>query len=483
MGGGSAQLNPHYRVSPWEGLAAALGEERLGYRRRLHQPPLRAAAAPATFAPSSSLAATSPARSSTARRWTEAQASGSAPVGGGKVDPARYSARLTGRFMPEASGEHRVGVFAAGLARVLRRRPAGRRRLDAAGPGPHLLRGGLRRGRRHRRPRRRPAATRSSSSSPPSRPQTLRFAAFRVGIGMPLGDAAIAAAVRPRRAADVALVFVGRNGEWDTEGSDLDRHRAARPPGRAGRRRRRRQPAHRRGAADRRAGRDALARRVAGRAPGLVSGAGGRQRHRRRAPRRGRAGRPAAADLPARLGGQPDRQPRSRIYPGRDGKVRYDEGMFVGYRHYDARASRRCSRSASASATPASRSQRLRAPSHSGRRHSASAPTVDATPASAPARRSCRSTSRDPESRVPRPQKELKAFAKLALAPGERAPRPPAHARPRDLAFFDAGRRRLAGRGRQLRDPRRLLRHRHPRHRRRDRSTPAARSRPDPAPT
>ena len=29
MGGGSAQLNPHYRVSPWDGLAAALGEERL----------------------------------------------------------------------------------------------------------------------------------------------------------------------------------------------------------------------------------------------------------------------------------------------------------------------------------------------------------------------------------------------------------------------------------------------------------------------
>src|SRR5690606_16284317 len=31
MGGGSAQLNAHYRVSPWEGLAAALGEERLAY--------------------------------------------------------------------------------------------------------------------------------------------------------------------------------------------------------------------------------------------------------------------------------------------------------------------------------------------------------------------------------------------------------------------------------------------------------------------
>ena len=32
MGGGSAQLNPHYRVTPWEGIAAALGgEEPLAY--------------------------------------------------------------------------------------------------------------------------------------------------------------------------------------------------------------------------------------------------------------------------------------------------------------------------------------------------------------------------------------------------------------------------------------------------------------------
>ncbi len=31
MGGGSAQLNPHYRISPWDCLVAALGAERLAY--------------------------------------------------------------------------------------------------------------------------------------------------------------------------------------------------------------------------------------------------------------------------------------------------------------------------------------------------------------------------------------------------------------------------------------------------------------------
>ena len=48
----------------------------------------------------------------------EAEAFWFGPVGGGKVDPARYSARLTGHFVPETTGEHRVGIFSAGLSRV-----------------------------------------------------------------------------------------------------------------------------------------------------------------------------------------------------------------------------------------------------------------------------------------------------------------------------------------------------------------------------
>ena len=47
MGGGSAQLNPHYAVSPWEGLAAAFGEDRLTYAIGCYQPSLRAEARPA----------------------------------------------------------------------------------------------------------------------------------------------------------------------------------------------------------------------------------------------------------------------------------------------------------------------------------------------------------------------------------------------------------------------------------------------------
>ena len=31
MGGGSSQLNPHYRAGPWDGLAAAVGADKLTY--------------------------------------------------------------------------------------------------------------------------------------------------------------------------------------------------------------------------------------------------------------------------------------------------------------------------------------------------------------------------------------------------------------------------------------------------------------------
>ena len=153
-----------------------------------------------------------------------------------------------------------------------------------------------------------------------------------------------------RAAAETALVFVGRNGEWDTEGSDL---LDIALPGRQDEliaRRRRGEPADRRGAADRRAGRDALARRRSRRCwrPGI--------RARKRATpsptccsaRPSRGGR-LPQSFPVKLGRQPDASQDREVYPGLDGKVRYEEGVFIGYRHYDRPASRRCSRSASGS--------------------------------------------------------------------------------------------------------------------------------------
>ena len=49
----------------------------------------------------------------------------------------------------------------------------------------------------------------------------LAFSALAMGLGLPAGDAQIAAAVAVAKASDVAVMFVGRDASWDTEGAGL----------------------------------------------------------------------------------------------------------------------------------------------------------------------------------------------------------------------------------------------------------------------
>ena len=229
---------------------------------------------------------------------------------GGKVDPARRSARASRAGSPRReSGIHRFGLAAAGYARLF---VDGRLVADAWDGwtkgrtffeegcdevvGEVVLQAGRswRGGDRIRR--------RSEPTTCASRP-------CASGSAGRMGDAEIAAAAAVAASAETALVFVGRSGEWDTEGSDLDGDRAARPPGRTGRGGAEGQPAHGGRAADRRAGGTALDGRGPGDPAGLVSRPGMRQCHRRCAVRRCRARRPPAADLPGALAGQPDLEP------------------------------------------------------------------------------------------------------------------------------------------------------------------------------
>ena len=118
MGGGSAQLNPHYRVSPWDGLVAALGgDDRLAYAVGCTNDrfePLLTTSLKVAFFASDDLSGPVVHESA----MDEAQAFWFGAVADGKVDPSSYSARLTGTYVPKASGLHRIGVFAAGRARV-----------------------------------------------------------------------------------------------------------------------------------------------------------------------------------------------------------------------------------------------------------------------------------------------------------------------------------------------------------------------------
>ena len=432
MGGGSAQLNPHYRVSPWDGLVAALGAERLtwapGCTNHRFEPLLTGDFKVEFFASpdlSGPVAHTEP--------MAEAQAFWIGAVADGKVDRARYSARLTGRFVPEVTGTHRIGAFAAGLVRVS---VDGRLVADAwTGwtPGSTFFEEGcdevvgtaeLTAGR--------PVEVVIEFATRPAR--TLGFAAFRVGIGHPLGDAEIAAAVDAARAADTALVFVGRNGEWDTEGSDLPDIAL---PGRQ----------------------DELVAAVAAANPRTVvvlqTGGPVEMPWIDAVPAVLQAWYPgqeagnAIADVllgAAEPGGRlPQTFPRAfadnptasrdpEVYPGRDGRVRYAEGVFIGHRHYDRAGiaplfpfghglGYTTFELAHFAAEATEDGVAIRAIlTNTGDRPGAAVLQVYVAPHRPP---------------VPRPAKELKAFAKVRCAPGE--------SRPvtllltlRDLAWWDA---------------------------------------------
>jgi beta-glucosidase len=333
MGGGSAQLNAHYRVSPWQGLVAAVGEERLSYApgctNHRFEPVLRGALTVEYFA--NEKLAGEPVHVGT---QDEAQAFWIGHVADGKVDAQHFSARITGSFTPETSGEHRVGIYSAGFAKVY---VDGKLIADAwtnwtkgrtffeEGCDEVVGAVSLEAGRSHEVVIE--FATKDFA--------TLGLAAFAAGIGLPLGDEAIAEAVRVARNADTAIVFVGRNGEWDTEGSDLP---SITLPGRQ----------------------NELVAAIANANPNTIvvlqtggpvemdwigsvaalveAWYPGQEAGNAIADVLTGAAEPSGRlpqSFPVKWSDNPAHSQDREVYPGLDGKVRYEEGIFVGYRHYD----------------------------------------------------------------------------------------------------------------------------------------------------
>ncbi len=333
MGGGSAQLNAHYRVSPWQGLVDAVGEDRLRYApgctNHRFEPVLRGQFKVEYFA--NEKLSGEPVH---VGMQDEAQAFWIGQVAEGKVDPLHFSARLSGTYTPETSGTHRVGIYSAGFARVY---VDGKLIADAwtnwtkgrtffeEGCDEVVGMVALEAGRAHEVVIE--FATKDFA--------TLGLAAFAAGIGLPLGDDAIAEAVRVARNADTAIVFIGRNGEWDTEGSDLS---SIDLPGRQ----------------------NELVAAVAHANPNtiVVMQTGGPVEMPwigsvaalLQAWYPGQEAGNAIADVlvgaaepsgrlpqtfPVRWADNPAHSQDREVYPGFEGKVRYEEGIFVGYRHYD----------------------------------------------------------------------------------------------------------------------------------------------------
>jgi beta-glucosidase len=333
MGGGSAQLNPHYAVSPWQALADRLGEDRLTYAPGCENhrwAPLLTGAFLVEYFDNRRLSG-AVVYSETV---TEALSFWIDPVAKGLVSATDFSARLTGKFTPGQSGMFTAGLFSAGLSRLYidgvlvcdastnwtRGRTFFEEGCDEV-EGQIALEAG-----------RDYAVTIEFVTHQHS---NLIVYGLRAGISLPLGAADIAAAAEAARQADVALVFVGRSGEWDTEGSDL---LGITLPG----------------------AQDALVSAVCAANPRtiVILQTGGPVEM----PWLGEAaailqawypgqevgnaiadvlfgdaepGGRLAQTFPLRWQDNPTWSQDPEIYPGLDGQVRYEEGVFVGYRHYE----------------------------------------------------------------------------------------------------------------------------------------------------
>lgn len=418
MGGGSSQLNPHYVVSPWDGLAAALGEDRLIYAEGTSNArfePAFTGVLEAEFYDSPDL--TGPAVGRT-----------TVPAGGvfltfhgvvdGVADANVWSARFRGSFVPHSNSVHRFGVVSIGLAKLYvdgklvvdswTGWKRGRAFFEEGGEevvGEMTLEAG-----------RRYEILIEFSRKPA---HVLDIPGIRFGIGREMGDADIAAAAEAAARAETAVVFVGRTGEWDTEGSDL-MHISL--PGRQ----------------------DELVAAVAAANPRtiVVLQTGGpiempwlsKVAGVVEAWYLGQEVGNSIADVltgvaepggrlpqtfPVRWSDNPTQSQDPEVYPGLDGKVRYEEGLFIGYRHYD--------RTGIAPLFPfgfgLSYTSFVLSDLSVGddRFESDGEVSVSVTVTNTGARRGSDVVQiyvGDPESGEPRPRRELKGFAKVVLDPG-----------------------------------------------------------------
>jgi beta-glucosidase len=418
MGGGSAQLNAHYRISPWQGLVSALGEERLTYapgctNHRFE--PLLKGRFKVDYFDNDKLAGP-PVHTAI---QDEAQAFWIGRVADGKVDPLHFSARLTGHYTPQHTGEHRVGIYSAGYSRVY---VDGKLVADAwtnwhkgrtffeEGCDEVVGTVAMEAGQRYDVVIE--FATKDFA--------TLGLAAFAAGIGFPLGDEAIADAAALAAEAETAVVFIGRNGEWDTEGSDLD---GILLPGRQ----------NELVAAVARANRNTIVVLQTGgpiEMPWLGDVAAvleawypGQEAGNAIADVLTGAAEPGGRlpqSFPVKWSDNPAHSQDREVYPGLDGKVRYAEGVFVGYRHYDKHGiAPLFPFGFGLSYTSFTLSDLEIDDTRFEADGSVSVSLTVANTGDRPGLSVVQLYVSDPITSLERPAKELKAFAKVALEPGE----------------------------------------------------------------
>lgn len=337
MGGGSAQIAAHYKVSPLQGIRNALSNANsvshaVGCsNNRLID--VFATEMQVDYFKGRALEG-KPLHSEAAERgeffWFDLPSD--------ELRAEDFSARMTSRFIPTENGEHIFGLTNAGLAKLFVDGELLVNGYDNWQPGENYF--GT--ANDEQRAAIRLEAGRSYTvtveyCSPADTADGIHLTAVRFGVEKPLGDAAIDDAIEKARSSDVALVFVGREGQWDTEGLDLPDMRL---PGRQ----------------------EELIGKIAAVNTNtvVVLQTGGpvempwldKVRAVLQIWYPGQELGNAVADVlfgdeepggrlpqtfPKKLSDNSAITGDPLVYPGKDGHVRYDEGVFVGYRHHDTR--------------------------------------------------------------------------------------------------------------------------------------------------
>jgi len=217
MGGGSAQLNPHYLVTPWDGLRAAAPEVEFlyafGAKNRRLAPPFPGEIVAEFYAGRAATGA--PVGVQTTRDGIF-MFNGSHNPG---VDVADFRVEAHGRHKPEETGDYEFSLVSTGPAQLYLDSELvvdgsdfsyGEQWFGSASDEIRAIRR-LEAGRTY--------DIRIEWRSPDQK-GGLGVTVLRAGMGPVIGETAIADAVDVARAAETALVFVGLNGEWDVEGID-----------------------------------------------------------------------------------------------------------------------------------------------------------------------------------------------------------------------------------------------------------------------
>ena len=335
MGGGSSMLNPHYSVSPIEGLENLLGPGVVhfeqGCTNHRWEPLVNQTIRIDYFANrhlSGEVVFT--------EEIDESQSFILPPVANGLVDQHAFSLRASVDYTATESGDFTLGLHSAGLAKLYVNGELVINVWDQWQKGRTFFEEGCDEVVASYRFEAGEIYTLEMEFAVKDT-DNLDLAAWRFGLSKPLGDEAIEAAVELAKSAEVAILFVGRSGQWDTEGSDLE---GIKLPGRQ----------------------DELVAAVAQANPNTlvvlqtggpvempwveqVSGIlqawypgqecgntiadvlFGKQDPSGRLPQ----------TFPVKLEDNPTHTEDPSVYPGRDGRVEYREGSLIGYRHYQAK--------------------------------------------------------------------------------------------------------------------------------------------------